>query len=312
MPLPTQIHQDKALENISIAYRPAEFIADQLIPTIAVQNESDKYYVYDNDTNSLPETKRANGTRSNRASYNVSTSSYKVEEHALNDVVTMRDRNNADKALNPEIDVTEVLTKKILIRREYECAQMVQDKNNWSNNSSLTSTYAWTANTTLSNPITQVDSATSVILKSSGARPNVLAVDHLTFVGAKEHISITDRIKYTSADSVTAPMLAKLFNVAKVLEGSAIYESADEGLTSSMTWIWTSCAFLAYMEPSAGLKKASAAYNFQTLNGTSPYKVTKWEDPELGEGTVKIEVSTMFQYKPVATACAYLIVGSAA
>jgi hypothetical protein len=295
------------LENISIAYRPGEFIADQLIPAVSVQHESDKYYVYDNDTMSMPETLRANGSRSNRAQFNVSTSSYTVEEHALNDVVTMRDRNNADKAMNPEIDVTEVLTKKILIRKEYECAQMCQLPANWSNNYSLTSTYAWTANTTLSNPITQIDSATTKILGSSGYRPNVLAIDHLTFVGAKEHVSITDRVKYTSADSVTEPMLAKLFNVSKLLVASAIYEGADEGLTSAMTWIWTSCAFLAYMEPSAGLRKASAAYNIQVLNGTSPYKVTKWEAPELGEGTVQIEVSSMFKYKPIATACAYLI-----
>jgi hypothetical protein len=305
------MHQDKALENISIAYRSGELIADQLVPTVPVQHESDKYYVYDNDTMSLPETLRANGSRSNRASFNVSTSTYIVEEHALNDVVTMRDRNNADKAMNPEIDITEVLTKKILIRKEYECAQVVQNSANWSNNASMTSTYAWTANTTLSNPITQIDSATTKILGSSGYRPNVLVIDHKTFVGAKEHISITDRIKYTSADSVTEPMLAKMFGVAKVLVGSAIYEGADEGLTSSMQFIWTSCAFLAYMEPSAGLKKASAMYNFQTLNGTSPFKVMKWDEPELGEGTIKIEVSTMFKYAPIATACAYLIKGTA-
>jgi len=62
MPLTNQIHQDKALENISIAYKPGEFIADMLVPTVAVKHESDKYYVYDNDIMSLPATLRANGS----------------------------------------------------------------------------------------------------------------------------------------------------------------------------------------------------------------------------------------------------------
>lgn len=307
MPLTNQIHQDKALENISIAYKPGEFIADMLVPTVAVKHESDKYYVYDNDIMSLPATLRANGSESNRATFNMSTSSYSVKEHALHDYVTMRDRNNADKAINVEIDITESLTKKILIRKEYECSQICQNTANWSNYTSLTSTYAWSANTTLSNPITQIDSATTKIMSVSGYRPNKLVIDHQTFVAAKEHVSIVERIKYTSADSVTAPMLAKLFDVQEILVGSAIYDGSDEGLSSDMTWIWTNCAFLAYMEPSPGLRKASAMYNFQVLNGTSPYKVFKWDEPTKGEGTIAVEVSSMFDYRPIATAAAYLI-----
>lgn len=300
-------HRDKTLENISIAYRPGEFIADKVIPTIPVMRESDEYYVYASDIMTLPETIRANGAESNKAQFSVSVSSYQTVEHALNDVVTKKDRRNADKAINPEIDVTEILTQKLLIRKEYEAAQMLQDKNNWSNNTSLTSTYAWSQNTTTSNPITQIDSATSVLLKSSGYKPNKLVVDYQTFQAAKEHVSIIDRIKYTSADSVTAPMLSKLFNVAETLVGEAVYNSSDEGIDASNAWIWTNCAFLGYFNPSASLKKASAAYNLQFSEGGS-VKVFKWDEPRLGEGTIKIEVSSEYVYKPVATACGYLIV----
>lgn len=306
MPLTNQIHQDRALENISIAYQPGEFIVDKLVPTVPVKHESDKYYVYSQDIFMLPETLRANASESRRASYNMSTSSYSVKEHALHDYVTQRDINNADLAIKLETDVTEVLTKRILIRKEYDCAQIVQDTGNWSNYTSLTSTYAWTANTTLSNPITQIDSATTKIMGTSGMKPNKLVIDHLTFVGAKEHVSIKDQIKYTTADSVTPNMLAKIFDVKDLLVASAIYDSADEGLANDMAWIWTSCAFLCYMEPSPGLKKPSAMYNFSVLNGGNPYSVFKWDEPRKGRGTMAIEVSTMYDYRPVATLCAYL------
>lgn len=311
MPLPNQLHVDKALENVSIAYKAGDFIASRLVPTVPVKHETDKYYVYSNDIMSLPQTIRANGAEAKRASFNISTSSYVCAEHALVDYVTARDRNNADNALSPEIDVTESLTRKILIRKEYDCSQMIQTKANWSQNSSLTSTYAWTANTTLSNPITQIDSATSKIMQMSGYRPNKLVIDYATFVGAKEHTSIVERVKYTSADSVTEPMLAKLFNCGEVLVASAVYEAADEGLSSDMQFIWTNCAFLAYMETAPGLRKASAAYNFEVTTGGSPYKVVKWDEPSRGDGTVAIEVSTMYAYNPVATMCGYLIIDTA-
>lgn len=302
-------HRDKALENISIAYRPGEFIADKVIPSVPVAKESDLYYIYSSDTMTLPETVRANGAESNKAQFNVSYSSYQTVEHALNDVVTMRDRRNADKPINPEVDVTEILTQKMLIRKEYEAAQMLQNSSNWSNNASLTSTLAWSQNTTTSNPITMIDSMTSVILQASGYKPNKLVIDFNTFQAAKEHISVIDRIKYTSADSVTAPMLSKLFNVSETLVGEAVYNSADEGLSGTNTWIWTNCAFLAYFNPSASLKKPSAAYNMQFSEG-GPVKVFKWDEPKLGEGTIKIEVSSQFVYKPVATACAYLLINT--
>jgi len=306
MPLSKQIHIDKALEKISIAYLPQGFIADQVVPAVPVVKESDKYYIYDFGINRAEETLRASGTPANRATFNVSTSTYSLEEHALKEIITDRDKDNADKAINLEIDVTEALTRKILLRKEIEASSVLQSTSNYSNSASLTSTMAWTQNTTLSNPITQIESATSKIISSSGYKPNRLIIDYNTFSGAKVHTSIVDRVKYTSADSITEQMLAKLFDIEKVFVASAIEETAQEGLTSSPGYIWTNTAVLGYFEPNPGLKKASAAYKFTKQAGGAQYTVKKWRDEELSG--VFVEVSTMFKFKPVATACAYLIV----
>lgn len=304
MPLPTQLHRDKALEQVSVAYMPNEFIADRLVPTVPVKHESDVYYVYDQDISSMPETLRADGSPSRQATYNLSTSSYRLEEHSINDIVTDRSRNNSDKALKLEVDATEILTRKILIRREYECASVVFNSSNFSNSQSLSSGAAWTSNTTTSSPIINIDSATSKIIASSGFTPNRVVMDDASYRACKNHVSIQDRVKYTSADSITENMLAKLFDVQEVLVGRAIRDTSDEGLSADMGFIWTNCAFVAYMETSPGLKKASAMYKFQGVGAGSPYVVNKWRDnPRKGD---VIEVSSMFQFKPVATSCAYL------
>lgn len=306
MPLRQQIHRDRALEKISISYLPGEFVADKLVPSVPVKRESDVYYVYSNDTMILEETLRSPGTKANRATYTMSTSSYSLEEHALSEIVPNRDKDNADKPINLEIDMTEILTRKILIRREREASTALQTSGNYNNSNSLTSTMAWTANTTVSNPITQIESATAKIIASSGYSPNRLVIDNNTFSGAKVHTSIVDRVKYTSADSITENMLAKLFDIEQVLVARAVYESAEEGLTSSLGAIWTNTAVLAYYEKAPGLKKPSAAYQFMKKREGAPYRVRKWYE-DADEGTM-IEVSSIFQFKPVATACAYLII----
>jgi hypothetical protein len=305
MPLPSQLHRDKALENISVAYMPNEFIADRLVPKIPVMHESDVYYVFDQNIMSLPETLRADGSEAREASYDLSTSSYKLAEHALKDIVTDRMRQNADKAIKPDIDATEVLTKRILIRKEVECANIAFDKSNFSNNASLAAAAAWSSNTTTTNPITSIDSATSKIIASSGYTPNKLVIDDPTFRACKNHVSVIDRVKYTTADSITENMLAKLFNVQEILVGRALRDTAQEGLTNSMNFVWSSCAFLAYMESSPGLRKASAMYQFLGMGAGSPFTVTKWRE-ESRKGDM-VEVSSLFQYKAIATQCAYLI-----
>ena len=306
MPISNQLHRDKALENISIAYSPNEFVADRLVPRVPVKHESDVFYVFDQDIMALPETLRADGSESRQATYNLSVSSYRVDEHALNDIVTDRQRDNADKALKPDVDATEVLTKKILIRREVECAAIAFAKANFSNNVSFTAAQAWGSNTTTTDPIINIDSGTSKVISSSGFVPNRLIVDDSTFRALKNHVSVVDRVKHTSADSLTEDMLAKLFNVQTMLVGRAIRDTSDEGLASSLSPIWSNAALLAYMEPSPGLRKASAMYQFQGMGSGSPFTVTKWrDDPKRGD---RIEVSSLFQYKAIATQCAFLFI----
>lgn len=302
---PSQTHRDRALENISVMYKPKGFIADKIFPRVPVKRESDIYYVYSRDTMTIPETRRAMGAESNRATWNMSTSTYILEEEALHDYVPDRARENADKPINLDIDTTEILTGKILLRREKDLASVLQDPNQWGQVLSMTTTQQWSSNTTTTNPITLIDSLSSVILQNSGQTPNKLVLTDAQFRAIKEHTSILDRIKYTSADSVTAPMIAKLFNLEEVLVAQAIENTAKEGIADSMSFIWTDCAALIYVTPTPKLKEPTAGYTLWKNAIDEPFKVERWrEDKRTADG---FQVSGMWQHKPVATLCTYLI-----
>jgi hypothetical protein len=305
MPKSNQIHIDKALENISVAYRPEGFVASQLCPSVPVKHDTDKYYVYSKNQLSLPETLRAPGASANEVDFDISTGAYSLEKHSLKRLVTDDEIENSDVPIKPRIDATENLTWRILARREKSLAALVSSKANWANETSLTSTFAWNANTTLSNPITLMDSCGAVIVKNSGFKPNVMLIDYSTFLAAKEHVSVIDRIKFTSPDSVTEAMLAKLLNVSQLLVPYAVENTANESLTDTMAFMWTDCAWLAYVERNPGLKKPSALYTFEQVNQGNPYRVKAWREEER-EGEF-VEVTSKFQHKSVASDCAFYV-----
>lgn len=287
-----------------MAFKSDGFIASALSPVVPVKHESDEYYIYSYDSLIMPLTYRGNGAVANQATWNMSFSSYSLTEHALRDIVTDRDRNNADPGIKLDVDTTEYLTEKILMRREITLQQLVQTSTTWANSTSLTSTLAWTTNTT--NPITQIDSAASVVVQTSGKTPNVVALSDTVFRTAKENTSTVDRIKYTSADSVTPMMLARLFNVDQVLVGKATQNTAEEGIdTVTMAFIWADTVFIGYVERAPGLKKPSALYTFQQEDSGNPYIVEKYrEDARKGDW---VEVSSIFSHVAPATGCGYII-----
>lgn len=306
MPTNSQVHNNKPLENISVAYANQSFIANMLSPNVPVKHETDTYYVYSKDSLIIPDTHRADGAASKEASFSLSTASYTVQQHSLSDLITDRKRQNADPAIDLEKDTTEYLTEKIMMKKEYDLLTAIGTKSNWAQEYSLTSTFAWNKNTTLSNPIDFALSAGSTIAKNSGYLPNVCVLNYSTFLACKKHISIVDRIKYTSPESISEGLIARLFEVDKVLVSRAVYNTAEEGMADSMSFMMTDCAWFGYVAPSAGLKKVSALYTFVTTNANnSPMSVKKWRDDERGGD--KVEVSHMYQHKIVASDAAFYI-----
>lgn len=304
MPVQGPIHVDRALTNLSIAYRSEGLVADQLFPVVPVKKESDVYFIFDK-ANSLrtPLALRANGSEANSDNLVLSTASYRLDEHALKEIITERDRENADEGIDLEVATTEDLTDKVLREKEVEASNMVFTGTAWANVTSLTSTLAWSANTTLSSPIIFADSASSVILQQTGMKANTCLLDYRTFLAAKEHISVVDRIKYTSSDSVTPDLLARLFGVEKLLIASGAQNTADEGLAVSMSYIWTDAALFMHLEQNPGLRKASALYCFK--NRGAGVEVRRFrDDPRKGDW---IEVSHMYDLVAPASDCGYLI-----
>lgn len=297
MPRKSQLHVNQLLSNVSVKYSNSEYIWDKVFPQVPVAKDTDLYRVYDRNFR-IPETKRAPKGVAREFGFEVSTASYALEQHALKDYVGEDEKENYDQG-SLEVDTTENLTDAIYRRIEDSVAALFTTTS-WSLNVSLAATAAWTQNTTVSDPVPIVDTATSTIIANSGKTSNFMILPRAGMIAAKNHVSILDRVKYTSA-KVTQEMLAGLFEVSELHVPTAVKDTAEEGVAASISNIWGDIAFLGWKPASAGLKTPSCGYTFIK----SAPRVRSWFDDERNATAIEVEIK--FQPKVVASLTGYLI-----
>jgi len=294
----SQLRVDQLLGNISVKYRNVNFIADQVFPFVPVKKESDLYRTYDRDFR-LPETLRSAKGVAKEHNFSVGTSTYTLEQHSLKDYVSDRDAENYEIG-DLRADTTEELTDKILLRMEKSVADLFVTTTSWSNNQSLSTAQQWSLDTTTSNPIVRMDTATTVVLEESGMMPNYAIIPHRVMLAAKNHSSVIDRVKYTSAD-ITPQMLAGLFDIPQILSPKAVVDSAAEGVTASISALWGDNVFVGYKAERPSIMRPSCGYTFKNAIPM----VKRWRDED--RQSEVIEVNMYYQPKVVASLAGYLL-----
>lgn len=298
--LANQVHRDELLGNISVKYKPEGFIAMDVAPSVPVKKTTNEYRIYDRNFR-IPETERANRAKSREHMFDVSFATYNLKRHSLHSYVSDTDQDNYDLA-DLRAETTEELTEKILLRHELEVANLMTTTA-WSLNVSFGAGATFSDNTTTTNPIPSFQTGSSTVIANSGMTPNQVVLPRLGFIRCVNHISILDRLKYTSAD-VDSGKLAALFGVSSVLVPSIARDTAEEGASggSVIAAIWDEeKAWIGYKPDAPGPLKPSSMYTFRKAMPL----VKRWRDEER-ESEV-IEVNMEFQAKVVASLSGYLL-----
>ncbi len=300
-PTKADVYVDPVLTNISVAYKNEDYISEKILPLVKVAKDSGFYFKYDKSKFRPVNDERALGTRAGRVGYGLVKDTYgPIIEHALEQDVPDEIVEQADNPLEPKFDATENVTERILIAKERSLAVKMADTSVLTQNVTLSGTSQWSdyAN---SNPISDVKTAKQTIHASIFREPNTLVLGKPVFDKLIEHPDIIDRIKYSALGVATTDLLARLFGVNNVLVAGAGYNTAKEGQTDAMAYIWGKHAWLLYIEPTPGIRKVSFGYTFYT----KPRQVESWYEQWV-KATI-IRVSDSYEQKFVATEAAYLI-----
>ncbi len=296
----TDVLVDPVLSNISKAYQNEMYVAGMLFPGFKVKKESGKYYIYDKAKWRRNSTKRAAGAKAKEVEYGLDTASFTTEDHALKEKTPWEIIRQADVALNPEMDATENTTEQLLIDAEVALATSMAATATITQNTTLSGTSQW-SDFTNSDPIGDVRTGMQTVQQAIGRKPNTLVLGKQVYDKLIDHPDIVERVKYSLGAAVTAELLARIFDVGRVIIAEAIYNTATEGQDDSLTYIWGKHAWLAYITPSPRLRSI-------TLGLTLKYedrKVKKWDDEDAEARYVRVNEN--YVQKFVATEAAYLI-----
>lgn len=319
MPQPTRsdVHVDSILTNLSVAYiqDQTRFISTRVFPLLPVDKQSDLYYTYTkNDWFRDEAERRADSTESAGSGYNLATDNYSCDVFAIHKDVGNQVVRNSDNPLDPFRDATMFVTQKMLLRQEIQWVSDYFTTSVW--DSDVTPSDLWN-DKAASDPIDDVELGKETILQNTGFMPNTLVLGYQVFRQLKQHPDIIDRIKYTqgvTGRTVTAALLAEMFDVERVLVAMAVKATNTEGATAAYSFTHGKNALLCYVNPSPGILAPSAGYGFawrgvsQGIGATIgisriPMRLKKAE---------RVEAEKAWDNKVVATDLGYFFSGAVA
>ena len=268
MPQPTRgdVHVNAPLTNISIAYLQDEndFIADKVFPSVPVKKKSDVYFTYPKGQWFRTDAKvRPPSTESAGSGYPVTTDNYSAEVQALHKDVDDQIRANQDNPINLDSEATMFVTRGLALRREKDWAATYFTTGIWtgsSTGSDITPSTKWSASG--STPIKDIRTEIGAMKKKTGFRPNKLVLPEDVWIVLQDNADFLDRIAITQRKIVTTDLLAAVLNIKEVLIAGAVENTANEGATPVMDWLYKDQAFLCYAAPTPSIMMPTAGYTF--------------------------------------------------
>jgi hypothetical protein len=274
MPLltPSAVHIDQPLSNLTLAYvqEQTNFIADKVFPTVGVQRQSDKYYIYDRaGMNRSGDVKKlAPRTEVNRIGLTLSNDSYFADVYGIGMDFDEQTIANEDTVLEIRAAGAQTLVNRVLIEREEQFASNFFAAGIWGTEATPANLWSDYTNST---PITDVTTARRTMqLKSGGFKPNTMVIGKEVRDVLINHPNILARLNggatVTNTALITNAKLAEIFEVENFYVMEAVKNGAVEGLAESNSFIGGKNALLVHAPRNAGLMTPASGLTFAWNN----------------------------------------------
>lgn len=317
MPSPylSQVHVDRPLTNMSIAYiqDQNDFISGKVFPVVPVDKKSDRYFIYQKDDWFRDDAQlRGPNTESAGGGYDLdNTPTYNCVTYAYHKDIDEQEAANSDSPLNPDRDAARFVTRKLLLRQEIQWVSDFFATGKWTGSSTGTDiTVSPTWDDPTSTPIEDIQAQALAILTGTGFDPNTLVIGFAVYQKLCRHPDIIDLIKYGAGPGNPAianeTALAKIFSVDRVLVSKSVKNTAaktpgSNTFTGAMTA--GKNALLCYVAGSPSIMEPSSGYIFMWKGISRGLGLTiasyRIPMPWLGLETVRVEAEISFADKVI-------------
>lgn len=305
MPLIQNAYVDRILTQVSVAYKNDSnaFVAEKVFPTVQVEKRTGKYFVYDKSNLRSVNSKRTGKAYAKEIEFGLTKSNYgPLHEHSLRKFIENDEFSQADDPYNPRIDTTTVLTEALMIEKELALATTLLDTAIVTNNTTKSGTSQW-SDYSNSDPFADITTAISTIKSASLLTPNTLVLSWPVWLKLRNHPDLIERVKYSAFGMLTVEHLKELFpEISNVIIAGAMYNSANEGATDALSFVWGKSVWLMNVAPVPALRTVSAGYHLQLMAART---VENWRRGD-NKGEY-VQVTDYYEGKLVAADGIYLI-----
>ncbi|WP_310601199.1 major capsid protein [Desulfobulbus sp.] len=253
------------LSTVAQGYQQADLVGSALFPRVPVEISGGQILEFGKESFKLYNSRRAPGGPTKRISFGYLGKPFALYNDALEAPVPREFMRDAK--VMPGLDLGQravnLVMRSLLLGLEVAQAALATDPAQYDANHKITLAGASKWSDPASDPLIQMESYKEAIRSTVGIRPNTLVLSAQAFSAAKTNPKIRDQFKYTSADSITLEMLARAFDIKRLVVGEAI-TSDDAGTISD---VWGNNAILAYV-PDAPTSMEVPSYGYTyTMNG---------------------------------------------
>jgi hypothetical protein len=303
------MHVDAILTNMSVQYKNADFIWNQLMPVVKVNKRSDLYFVYNQENafhianSDISETGMAN-----EIDWGLSNDNYSVVDHALADWVSQAAIDNADVPLQPRVDTNDFLNGALDLEQEKRVADIVFNASSYASNNKIDLNDGSNTNfgEASDDPIGVIMNGLEVCLQ----RPNLIVMGPEVWQQYRKLPEVLDAVKSSTrfqgspGGLATVNEVAGLFEVDNILVPRARYNTAKPGQSASLSRVWGKHIALVYVAPNPGIKSLTFGVTFQEMTKTT---YTDFDGKRGIKGAEYIKVAYNSDEKVIANDVGYFI-----
>jgi hypothetical protein len=270
---------DPVLSTVARGFRQPGLVGEVLFPRVPVPLSGGQILEFGREAFRLYDTRRAAGSATKRIDMGYLGRPYAVENHALEAKVPREWMRDASRSPGIDLGTRAVNTtmNALLLSLENQQAQVARTLANYpaANRVTLGSGARWSTATV--DPNVAIENGREAIRTAVGMYPNVAVLSARAFAACRRNPFILDRFRYVSAASITADMLASIWNLERVAIGQGVFAS---GANDDFGDVWGADVILAYSAiGSVGSEQPSYGYTY-TLEGHPLVEPAYWEGNE--------------------------------
>lgn len=270
---------DPVLSTVARGFRQPGLVGEVLFPRVNVPASGGQIIEFGREAFRLYDTRRVAGGATKRIDMGYLGRPYALENHSLEAKVPREWMRDAQRVPGIDLGTRAVNTTMgaLMLSLENQQAQIARTLGTYPANNRVTLGAGARWSTATVDPNVAIENGREAIRTAVGMYPNVAVLSARAFAACRRNPFILDRFRFTSAASITADMLAGLWNLERVAVGQSVFAS---GAADDFGDVWGTDAILAYTAVgSMGAEVPSYGYTY-TMEGNPLVEPPYWHPNE--------------------------------